>query len=69
MNKVYLDVSGLENGLCIFVEDKEIIPAGTTVYYLSLSEKNENYQQYAYEYSVRNGCNPFYWRFYWRCSL
>ena len=39
MNKVYLDVTGLENGLCIFVEDKEIIPAGTTVYYLSLSEK------------------------------
>ena len=52
MNKVYLDVTGLENGLCIFVEDKEIIPAGTTVYYLSLSEKNENYQQYADEYDI-----------------
>ena len=52
MNKVYLDVTGLENGLCIFVEDKEIIPTGTTVYYLSLSEKNENYQQYADEYDI-----------------
>ena len=52
MNKVYLDVTELEKSLCVFVEDKEVISAGTTVYHMSLSEKNENYQQYADDYDI-----------------
>lgn len=52
MNKVYLDITELENSLCVVVIDKEIIKTGTTVYHMSSSEKNENYQQYADDYDI-----------------
>ena len=52
MNKVYLDVTELKNSLCVFVEDKEIISAGSTIYHIDSNDKNEIYQQYADEYDI-----------------
>lgn len=52
MNKLYFDVTELKNSLCVFVEDKEIISAGATIYHIDSNEKNEDYQQYADEYDI-----------------
>lgn len=52
MNKLYLDVTELKNSLCVFVEDKEVISAGATIYHIDSNDKNETYQQYADEYDI-----------------
>ncbi len=54
MNKVYLDVSKRKNcpAICVATKDTEVIKAGTTVYDMSLNEKNETYKQYADEYDI-----------------
>ena len=40
MNKLYLDVTELKNSLCVFVEDKEVISAGATIYHIDSNDKN-----------------------------
>lgn len=54
MNKVYLDLKKRENcpAICVGTKDTEVIKAGTTVYHMSLNEKNQTYQQYADEYDI-----------------
>lgn len=54
MNKVYLDVTERENcpAICINTKDTEVTKAGSTVYHMSLNEKNKAYQQYADEYDI-----------------
>ena len=54
MNKVYLDVTKRENcpDICVFIKDTEVIKSGSSVYHMSLNEKNETYQQYADEYDI-----------------
>lgn len=54
MNKVYLDLTKRENcpAICIFIEDTEVIAAGSTVYNMNSNDKNETYQQYADEYDI-----------------
>lgn len=53
MRKIFLDRT--ENKACVsvFVRDAEVIPAGSTVYSMSVKDKNEEYQRYADEYDVR----------------
>ena len=52
MNKVYLDITKRENCPAIYIEDTEVIKAGSTVYPMSSNEKNEIYQQYADNYDI-----------------
>ena len=52
MNKVYVDVTELNKCVCVFIEDTEVIKAGSTVYPMSSNEKNEIYQQYADNYDI-----------------
>lgn len=52
MNKVYVDVTELNKCVCLFIEDTEVIKAGSTVYPMSSNEKNEIYQQYADNYDI-----------------
>ncbi len=53
MEKVYVDMSQVE-GACIgvFVSGKEVVPAGTTIYSMSVEDKSEEYQRYADEYNI-----------------
>ncbi len=53
MKKVYWDM--LENKECIavFAADTEVVPAGATLYSMSVKEKNAEYQKYADAYDLR----------------
>lgn len=49
--KLYLDVT--EQGCTsVWMKDTEIIPAGTTVYSMSVKHKNEEYERFAKEYDI-----------------
>ena len=52
MNKVYLDITKRENCPAIYIEDTEVITAGSTIYHMDSNDKNETYQQYADEYDI-----------------
>lgn len=52
MEKVYIDAASLKDCAAFFAPDVEMIFAGTTVYSMSVSEKNKKYQQYADEYDI-----------------
>lgn len=45
MRKVYLDKSEI-NAIGVFVTNAEVIPTGTTINYMSIENKNEEYQEY-----------------------
>ena len=50
MKKLYLDRTEVHDG--VFVKDAEIIPAGTTIYFMSVKDKNAEYERYADEYDI-----------------
>lgn len=53
MRKVYWDKTAPENACTsVYVKDAEVIAAGTTVYAMSVKEKNAEYQKYAEEYGI-----------------
>ena len=52
MKKIYLDRTEDNGCTSVFVRDAEIIPAGTTVYSMPVSDKNSEYQRYADEYDI-----------------
>jgi hypothetical protein len=52
MRKVYLDKTEINNYIGVFVKDAEVIPTGTTIYYMSTKYKNEEYQKYADNYDI-----------------
>ena len=47
MRKVYLDRTGTDNCISLFVSDREVIPAGTTIYYMDIEDENEEYKKCA----------------------
>jgi hypothetical protein len=51
-DKIYLDITQSSTYLSIYVKDTEVIPAGTTVYSMSVKEKNSEYQRFADEYGI-----------------
>ena len=53
MERVYIDMSQVDGscvGVC--VSGKDVIPAGTTVYSMSVEDRDEEYQRYADEYDI-----------------
>ena len=53
MRKVYFDKTAPENACTsVYVKDAEVIAAGTTVYSMSVKEKNAEYQKFAEEYGI-----------------
>ena len=52
MKKLYLDRTEDSGCTGVFVKDAEIIPAGTTIYLMPVSDKNSEYQRYADEYDI-----------------
>ncbi|MBP2243191.1 hypothetical protein J2Z40_003779 [Cytobacillus eiseniae] len=53
MRKVYLDRTEFPGAVIVFLEDTEIIQAGTTIYSMSVYERNEEYQKYADDYDIQ----------------
>lgn len=53
MRKIYLDRTESKACTGVFVRNAEVTPAGSTVYSMSVKDKNEEYQRYADEYDVR----------------
>lgn len=52
MKKVYLDTTQSSTCLSIHLKGAEVIPAGTTVYSMSVKAKNSEYQRFADEYDI-----------------
>lgn len=53
MRKVYLDRKELPGAIIVNIKDAEVIPAGTTIYSMSVCHKNEEYQKYANDYDIQ----------------
>lgn len=51
MRKVYLDRKELPGA--VNIEDTEIISAGTTIFSMSVNDRNEEYQRYANNYDIQ----------------
>ncbi len=52
MKKVYLDTTQANRCLSIFVNDAEVILAGTPINTMSVKYKNNEYQRLAEEYDI-----------------
>lgn len=52
MKKVYFDVSETRECVSVFARDAEVIPAGVTLYSMSVKHKDKEYQRYAKEYDI-----------------
>lgn len=53
MRKVYYDKTAPENAcISVYMKDAEVIAAGTTIYSMSIKEKNAEYQKFAEEYGI-----------------
>lgn len=53
MRKIYLDRTELTGAIGVFSEETEIILAGTTIYSMDVSDRNEEYLKYAKEYDIQ----------------
>ncbi|MDQ0158005.1 hypothetical protein [Robertmurraya andreesenii] len=53
MRKVYLDRTELTGAINVFLKDTEIILAGTTIFSMSIYDRNEEYQKYANNYDIQ----------------
>lgn len=49
---LYLDVTEIEGCTSIWMKDTEIIPAGTTIYTMSVKDKSEEYDRFAKDYDI-----------------
>lgn len=47
MQKIFLDMSQINSCMALYVKDKEVIQAGTTIYSMPINEKNSEYQKFA----------------------
>ena len=52
MRKIYLDRTEFTGAIGVFLEDAEIITAGTTIYSMSVNDRNDEYQRYAKDYDI-----------------
>lgn len=52
MQRVYLDRTKLIGAINVNLKDTEVIPAGTTMFPMSVNHKNEEYQKYANDYDI-----------------
>ncbi len=52
MEKIYFDISEKTDCISLFSTDVQIIPAGTTVYTMSVKDKNAHYQNFADRHDI-----------------
>lgn len=52
MRKVYLDTTQSDMCISVYVNDAEVVFAGTTVNSMSVKHKNSEYQRFAEEYDI-----------------
>lgn len=53
MKKLYMDMTKPGNEVVgVFVQGAELVPAGTTIYSMPVTEKNEEYRRFAEEYDI-----------------
>jgi hypothetical protein len=52
MRKIYFDTTEVNGCISAFSTEAEVIPAGTTIYSMSIKDKNEEYQRYANDYDI-----------------
>jgi len=52
MRKVYLDTTQADMCISVYVNDAEVVLAGTTVNSMSVKHKNSEYQRFAEEYDI-----------------
>ena len=53
MRNIYLDRTQFTGAISVSSKDTEIILAGTTIYSMSVDDKNEEYQRYADDYDIQ----------------
>lgn len=53
MKKVYCDMLESKGCIAVFAKDVEVVPAGATLYSMSVKDKNAEYQKYADIYDLR----------------
>jgi len=53
MRKVYLDRTEIIGAIGVSLEDTEVILAGTTIFPMSVHDKNEEYEKYASDYDIQ----------------
>ncbi len=53
MENIYFDRTENKGALGIFSKDAKLIPAGTTVYVMSVKENNAEYQRYEKEHDIK----------------
>jgi hypothetical protein len=53
MRKVYLDRTEFAGAISVCLKDTEIISTGTTIYSMSVNDRNEEYQRYANDYDIQ----------------
>lgn len=51
--RLYIDVTEEHSCLSVWMKDAEIIRAGTTIYAMSVKDKNEEYDRYAESYDIQ----------------
>jgi hypothetical protein len=52
MRKVYFDKTEIDGCTGVIIKNAEVIPAGATIYSMSIKDKNEEYQRYANNYDI-----------------
>lgn len=52
MKKIFLDMTQNNSCMSLLVADKEVLQAGTTIYSMSIQEKNNQYQKFADYYDI-----------------
>jgi hypothetical protein len=53
MKKIYLDRLESKDAISVFIKNAEVIPAGATLYTMSVEYKNEDYQKYEDNYDLK----------------
>ena len=53
MRNIYLDRTEFTGAISVSSKDTEIISAGTTIYSMSVGDRNEEYQRYANDYDIQ----------------
>lgn len=53
MRNIYIDRTEFTGAISVFSKDTEIISAGTTIYSMSVGDRNEEYQRYANDYDIQ----------------
>jgi len=53
MRKIFLDRTEFTGAIIVFLKDTEIILTGTTIFSMSVYNRNEEYQKYAHDYDIQ----------------